>query len=50
MSIDEYKKQIISIVEAMNEEHGCSVSCVEIKKAIMSEACGVLEYGVEIEM
>lgn len=52
MSIDEYKKNLISIIEAMNEEHGCSVSCVEIKKAIMSEACGVLEleYRVEIEM
>ena len=47
MTIDEYKKKLISVVENMAREHGCEVNWVHIGSTIRSEN-GMKIFRVEI--
>lgn len=37
MSVEEYKKQIVSLVEAMEKEHGMDIQEIEIRPNFFSE-------------
>ena len=37
MSVEEYKKQIVSLVEEMEKEHGLDISSIEIRPNFFSE-------------
>ena len=50
MTIEEYKKKLISVVENMEIEHGCKVRAVTIEANIYSTASGLKSFNVEIEM
>lgn len=50
MTIEEYKKQLTSIVEEMEEEHGCDITRLVITVGIRSEFNGVKTFKVNIEM
>ena len=50
MTIEEYKKQLISVVQNMEREHGCDINSVSISANLFSESSGLKVFRVEIDM
>ena len=50
MTIEEYKKKLVSVVENMECEHGCDIVRINIGSTFVNIGTKVKKFNVEIEM